>query len=136
MSFSDSRGSFANSPNFGSAPHGGIARVTTAFLTARAHGRASVNVVSDIGAISPARWHDAQFLNRIGATSLVNVTGAAAFAGVWARGSACAERTATMPTPPRTRPRDTPAIFSTPVLREPQGAAQARDRVRRRPRLR
>jgi hypothetical protein len=36
-----------------SSGHGGIARLTTRSLMERAHGRASVNVNSDIGAIEP-----------------------------------------------------------------------------------
>src|SRR5262245_10860002 len=43
--------------------------------------------MSDIGAISPARWQVMQLAYRIGATSLLNVGAAAA--GVWA---ACAGR--------------------------------------------
>src|SRR5216683_2491718 len=46
-------------------------------------GRASLKVRSDIGAISPGRWHVVQFLYRIGATSLLNVgDGTVAF---WAK---------------------------------------------------
>src|SRR5215470_9451066 len=71
-------GSFENLPTAGSAPHGGISRATTFCLTARAHGRASSYVISDIGAMPVGRWHSAQFLYRIGATSFVNVGGAAA----------------------------------------------------------
>src|SRR5258706_2042514 len=41
---------------------------------ARAHGRASSKVSSDIGATSPGRWQTWHFAWRIGATSLVNVT--------------------------------------------------------------
>ena len=47
--------SFANLPIVGSAPHGGISRATTFCLIARAHGRASSKVTSDIGAMPFAR---------------------------------------------------------------------------------
>src|SRR4051812_19659359 len=57
----------------GSAPHGGISRDTTLFLMTFAHGRTSSYDVSVIGATSPARWHVAQLLKTIGATSLVKV---------------------------------------------------------------
>src|SRR5204863_8492540 len=70
----DRRGSFLNVPCAGSAPHGGIARETTRCLMDRAHGLASSNVTSDIGANIVGRWHSTQLLYRIGATSLVNVT--------------------------------------------------------------
>src|ERR1017187_5039727 len=49
--------SLAKWPILGSANHGGIFWLTTAALMALAHGRASVQVRSDIGAISPGRWH-------------------------------------------------------------------------------
>src|SRR5437762_3807403 len=65
--------SFAYLPTAGSAPHGGIWRDWTFSLIARAHGRASSYVSSDIGAIAAGRWHSTQFLYRIGATSLLNV---------------------------------------------------------------
>src|SRR5262245_5853873 len=55
-------GSFANLPIVGSAPHGGTSRATTFCLTARAHGRASSYVMSDIGAMALGRWHSTQFL--------------------------------------------------------------------------
>src|SRR6201996_1788504 len=73
ISFSVRRGSFLKVPCAGSAPHGGIARDTTLVLMARAHGRASSNVVSDIGANIVGRWHSTQLLLKIGATSLLNV---------------------------------------------------------------
>jgi hypothetical protein len=57
-----SRRSFSNVPGGASACHGGITPVAVAFLIARAHGRTSEYVTSDIGAISPARWHCTQFL--------------------------------------------------------------------------
>ena len=50
ISLCDRRGSFLNVPCAGSAPHGGIARETTRCLMDRAHGLASSNVTSDIGA--------------------------------------------------------------------------------------
>src|SRR5262249_4558207 len=65
--------SFEYLPTVGSAPHGGIWRATTFCLIARAHGRASSNAMSDIGAIAVGRWHSTQFLYRIGATSLLKV---------------------------------------------------------------
>jgi hypothetical protein len=43
-------------------------------LIARAYGRASSYVMSDIGANIVGRWHSAQLLYMIGATSLVKVT--------------------------------------------------------------
>src|SRR4029077_6327670 len=73
FSVSVSRRSFRNSPCVGSACHGGIAPLATCVPIDFAHGRASLNVSSDIGAISPGRWQLVQFLYRIGATSLVNV---------------------------------------------------------------
>src|SRR5262245_22913900 len=48
--------SFAYLPTVGSAPHGGICRDATFCLIARAHGRASSYVRSDIGAIADGRW--------------------------------------------------------------------------------
>ena len=48
-------GSLANSPNRGSANHGGILRSLTASRIAFAHGRVSPYVTSDMGAISPGR---------------------------------------------------------------------------------
>src|SRR3712207_6803078 len=50
MSFCDRLGSFLNFPCAGSADHGGISRFTTRCLIARAHGRTSSYVISDIGA--------------------------------------------------------------------------------------
>jgi hypothetical protein len=73
ISFADRRGSFLNMPCGVSAPHGGIAPETTRCLIDRAHGRASSNVVSDIGANIVGRWHSTQLLLKIGATSFVNV---------------------------------------------------------------
>ena len=60
-----------------------MSRVRTRCLMARAHGRASWYVISDMGADVPGRWHDWQLFCKIGATSLLKVTGlssAAAYA--------------------------------------------------------
>src|SRR3954451_19191687 len=54
--------------------HGGIWRDATRVLMARAHGRASSYVISDIGAIEFGRWQASHFSWKMGATSLVNVT--------------------------------------------------------------
>jgi hypothetical protein len=43
-------------PTFRSMCHGGISRLATFWRIERAHGRASSNVRSDIGAIAPGRW--------------------------------------------------------------------------------
>src|SRR3954468_20484835 len=56
------RRSFRNSPCAGSACHGGIAPFPTWVAIDLAHGRASLYVRSDIGAISPGRWQFVQFL--------------------------------------------------------------------------
>src|SRR5262245_24345447 len=53
---------------------GGICRAATRALIERAHGRASSNVINDIGAIESGRWHASHLAWKIGATSLVNVT--------------------------------------------------------------
>src|SRR5687768_9703022 len=63
----------ANVPCAGSACHGGMVPSATRAPTARAHGRTSLYVISDIGAISPGRWQLVQLANRIGATSLLYV---------------------------------------------------------------
>src|SRR5438128_2288163 len=63
-----------------SANQGGISRAATRRLIAFAHGLASSYVSSDIGAISPGRWHETQDRNRIGATFFVNVGASAAAA--------------------------------------------------------
>src|SRR5262249_46383103 len=55
--------------------HGGICCVITRSRIAFAHGRACSYVSSDIGAIESTRWQDSHFSWKIGATSLVNVTG-------------------------------------------------------------
>jgi hypothetical protein len=54
--------SFENRPTVGSAPHGGISRLTTFCLMARTHGRASSYEMSAIGAIASGRWHSTQLL--------------------------------------------------------------------------
>ena len=71
-----------------SAPHGGIAPETTRCLIERAHGRASSNVVRDIGANIVGRWHSTQLLLKIGATSLVKVGAALPSAAKAAAGKA------------------------------------------------
>jgi hypothetical protein len=38
-----------------------MVRLSTAFAIARAYGRVSWNVMNDIGAIAPGRWHSWQF---------------------------------------------------------------------------
>src|SRR6185369_16235159 len=97
-SASDRRGSFLNVPCAGSAPHGGIVRAVTRCLMARAHGRASSKVINDIGANIVGRWHSTQLLYRIGATSLVKVTGASAAAAAdGSPRSAASRRTFLMP---------------------------------------
>src|SRR6186997_2770008 len=81
-SLSLSDGSFAYSPMLRSMCHGGISRLTTRVLIARAHGRTSANVISDIGAGVSGRWQAWQERCMIGSTSFVNVGAAAA--GAWA----------------------------------------------------
>src|SRR5688500_9641825 len=65
-------------PTVLSMSHGGICRLTTRALIARAHGRVSSYVTSDIGAIESARWQAWHLSWRIGATSLAKVTGSPA----------------------------------------------------------
>ena len=86
ISCSVSRASSLKVPKFGSGNQGGILRVTTLSLMARAHGRTSSYDRSGIGATSPGRWQLTQLSKRIGATSFVNVAGA------------CAETSPVMPT--------------------------------------
>src|SRR5688572_21005577 len=69
--------SFSNVPAGASACHGGMCPSLTSSLMALAYGRASSYVKSDIGAISPGRWQVVQFLQSMGATSLVNGEAAA-----------------------------------------------------------
>src|SRR5262249_16742819 len=71
--FWDSRRSLLHSPCVGSACQGGISRFTTFSRMDFAQGRTSLNVINDIGAISPGRWQLMQFLTKIGATSLLKV---------------------------------------------------------------
>src|SRR5580698_8667382 len=56
------RGSFTKSPTLGSACQGGILRCTTASRMESAQGRASLKVISDMGAMSLGRWQVTQFL--------------------------------------------------------------------------
>src|SRR2546423_1336661 len=56
--------------------HGGMSRCATRCLIDRAQGRASSYVMSDIGATVPGRWQTWQLRWKMGATSLLNVTGA------------------------------------------------------------
>src|SRR5688500_11439059 len=65
--------SLRNLPCCRSACQGGIARVLTLSRIAAAHGRASRNVISDIGATSPGRWQVAHRAWKIGAMSRLNV---------------------------------------------------------------
>ena len=51
-----------NRPYRGSAPHGGISRLATFARIDFAQGRASSYDTSDIGAISPGRWHPTQLV--------------------------------------------------------------------------
>src|SRR5262245_51691267 len=50
-----------------------MSRRSTRSLMARAHGRTSLYVRRDIGAVVPSRWQDTQLFWKIGATSFVNV---------------------------------------------------------------
>src|SRR6185295_1486018 len=60
-------------PTVRSICHGGICRSATRALIDLAHGRASLKVISDIGAIESGRWQASHFSRKIGAMSLVNV---------------------------------------------------------------
>src|SRR5437016_3248410 len=62
-------------PMLRSMCQGGIWRRTTFSLIERAHGRASLYVSNDMGAIDPGRWQFWHERWRMGATSLLNVTG-------------------------------------------------------------
>jgi hypothetical protein len=62
-------------PTVRSICQGGIWRRTTFSLIDRAQGRASLYVSNGIGAIDPGRWQFWHDRSRIGATSLLNVTG-------------------------------------------------------------
>src|SRR5678816_1969363 len=62
--------SLAKWPYAGSANQGGIFRAITAALMDFAHGRVSLYVRNDMGAISPGRWQVWQFAWSMGRTSL------------------------------------------------------------------
>src|SRR5579872_5189552 len=62
-------------PMLRSMCHGGIWRKTTFSLIERAQGRASLYVSKDIGAIDPGRWQFWHERSKMGAMSLLNVTG-------------------------------------------------------------
>src|SRR6516164_4402071 len=72
--------------------HGGISRCATRCLIERAQGLASSYVMSDIGATVPGRWHTWQLRWKIGATSLLKVTGALMSAARARAGTATAQR--------------------------------------------
>ena len=82
--------SFLNfcTPTLRSMCQGGIWRDATRALIDRAHGRESLKVTSDIGAIEPGSWHDWHLAWKIGATSLENVTGFWGSAALAAPGAA------------------------------------------------
>jgi hypothetical protein len=61
ISLSDKRGSFLKTPCSASAPHGGMVRVATRLRIDLAHGRASSNFTSDMGANIVGRWHSTHF---------------------------------------------------------------------------
>ena len=86
---------------------GGISRAITRFLIARAQGRVSAYVTSDIGAMLPSRWHVWQCCCRSGAMSRANVTSGSA--AVWARpaAGAAAARPASTRIAAADRPCDT-----------------------------
>src|SRR5207244_2001058 len=67
------RRSLRNVPYLRSARHGGISPFRIFSLMARAHGRTSLYDMSAIGAIWLGRWQTTQLLNKIDATSLLNV---------------------------------------------------------------
>src|SRR5262249_40578116 len=67
------RRSFWNWPSCGSACQGGITRLATFSRMDLAHGRTSLKLSAEKGAFSPGRWHSAQLLKKIGATSLLKV---------------------------------------------------------------
>src|SRR5882672_12741038 len=69
ISCCERRGSFLKTPIGESADQGGISRLVTFCRIARAHGRVSSYVTSDIGANIDGRWHSTQLLYRMGATS-------------------------------------------------------------------
>src|SRR6266566_6761583 len=67
------RRSLRNVPYLRSARHGGISPFMIFSLMARAHGRTSLYDMSAIGAIWLGRWQTTQLLNKMDATSLLNV---------------------------------------------------------------
>ena len=70
-------------PTVLSRNHGGISRAATRARMARAQGRDSAYVSSDIGAMLPGRWHCWHLRWKMGATSFANVGRASPPAG-WA----------------------------------------------------
>src|SRR5579862_2978825 len=75
ISSSVSDGSSLNleTPTLRSICHGGITRVMTFSRIERAHGRASLYVSSDMGAMEPGRWQFWHAFWKIGAMSLEKV---------------------------------------------------------------
>src|SRR5207249_3963036 len=67
------RRSLRNVPYLRSARHGGISPFMIFSLMARAHGRTSLYDMSAIGAIWLGRWQTTQLLNKMDATSVLNV---------------------------------------------------------------
>src|SRR3954466_10890876 len=63
--------SLRNVPWGASACQGGMSPSAILSRMSLGRGRKSSYASNDIGPISPGRWHDVQFLNRIGATSFV-----------------------------------------------------------------
>src|SRR6185436_5381206 len=66
-------GALRKPPYRGSASHGGICLLMTAFFMAFAQGRALSYVSIENGATSPGRWQDWQFFCNMGRTSLLKV---------------------------------------------------------------
>src|SRR5213594_103432 len=83
------RRSLRNVPYLRSARHGGISPFMIFSLMARAHGRTSLYDMSAIGAIWSGRWQTTQLLNKMDATSWLNV-GVAPAAGSAAMPTAAA----------------------------------------------
>src|ERR1043166_3664780 len=71
---------------------GGISRCATRCLIDRAQGRAPSYAMNDIGATVPGRWQTWQLRCKIGATSLLKVTGALASAARAGPDAATAQR--------------------------------------------
>src|SRR2546428_6136860 len=80
-------------PTLRSMYHGGISRAETRVLIARAQGRTSSYVMSDMGATDSGRWHTTHDRYRMGATCLVNVTSAARRRGCCAIAEPLASKT-------------------------------------------